>query len=96
MIKAIDFSDKTSEAIDQAVSSFVNTNYELATQILNENREALDRLAEGLILWETLDYEQVKNLSMVRILESRLLREEVSKSESILDELYQVLINDVE
>ena len=84
--QAIDFSDKTSEAIDQAVSSFVNTNYDLATQILNENREALDRLAEGLILWETLDYEQVKKLVDGEDIGVPIVEEKVSKSESVLDE----------
>ena len=40
----------------------MNTNYDIARRILNDNREALDRLAEGLIVWETLDYEQVRDL----------------------------------
>ena len=56
------FSDKTSEAIDSEVSKFLKENHALATRILHENREALDRLAEGLIVWETLDFEQVDKL----------------------------------
>jgi cell division protease FtsH len=60
--QAIEFSDKTSEKIDIAVSKFININYELAIQILRDNRAALDRIAEGLIVWETLDFEQVQKL----------------------------------
>ena len=60
--EAIDFSDKTSQEIDTEVTRLVKENHQLATNILNENREALDRLAEGLILWETLEYSQVKDL----------------------------------
>jgi cell division protease FtsH len=88
--QAIDFSDKTSESIDQSVSTFVNSNHELATQILKENREALDRLAEGLILWETLDYEQIKKLVDgedigIPIVEEKPKAPEKSESESIVE-----------
>ena len=60
--EAIDFSDKTSQEIDNEVTRLVKDNHQLATKILNDNREALDRLAEGLIIWETLDFSQVKDL----------------------------------
>ena len=60
--EAIDFSDKTSQEIDFEVTKLVKENHQLATKILLEKREALDRLAEGLIVWETLDYSQVKDL----------------------------------
>jgi cell division protease FtsH len=60
--QALDFSDKTSESIDIEVSKFLRDNHALATRILHENRDALDRLAEGLIIWETLDHIQVEKL----------------------------------
>ncbi len=60
--EAIDFSDKTSQEIDNEVTRLVKDNHQLATKILNDNRDALDRLAEGLIIWETLDFSQVKDL----------------------------------
>jgi cell division protease FtsH len=60
--EAMDFSDSTSREIDSEVTRLVKENHQLATKILNEKREALDRIAEGLIIWETLEYKQVKDL----------------------------------
>ena len=34
----------------------------IALKILEDNKEALERLAEGLIVWETLDFTQVQDL----------------------------------
>ena len=60
--EALDFSDQTSQEIDNEVTRLVKENHQMATKILNDNREALDRLGEGLIIWETLEYSQVKDL----------------------------------
>jgi len=59
---SVDYSDETAKVIDNEIHSFIDENYKLANKILNDNREALDRLAEGLILWETIDFQQVKDL----------------------------------
>ncbi|MCP4913248.1 MAG: ATP-dependent metallopeptidase FtsH/Yme1/Tma family protein [Oligoflexia bacterium] len=56
------YSDKTSMEIDEEVHRLISKNYEIATQILEEKRDALDRVAEGLIVWETLDHKQVQDL----------------------------------
>ena len=57
-----DYSEKVAEDIDCEVRTFVEKNYNLAMKILKENRKLLERLAESLIVWETLDREQVKAL----------------------------------
>jgi cell division protease FtsH len=59
---ATDYSEKTALLIDEEVSRLVLENYDMAMRILKENREVLDRLAEALILWETLDNVQVKEI----------------------------------
>lgn len=59
---SLDYSEETARTIDQEVTELVNKNYELAVNILKDNREALDRIAESLIVWETLDLSQVKKL----------------------------------
>lgn len=56
------FSDETSRRIDMEIFDFVRTNYEHAKRILQDNAEALNRVAEALIVWETLDAEQIKQL----------------------------------
>ena len=57
-----DYSEKTAQEIDAEVHSLVEANYKLALKILKEKRSALNRLAEALIIWETLDYDQVLKL----------------------------------
>jgi cell division protease FtsH len=56
------YSEKTGEEIDEEIHRIINENYTLALNILKDNKEALDRLAEGLIVWETLDSKQVTEL----------------------------------
>lgn len=56
------FSDETSRKIDLEIQNFVQTNYEIAKKILNENIDALHRVALALVAWETLDAEQIKDI----------------------------------
>ena len=57
-----DYSEKVAEDIDREVRAFIDKNYNKAMDILKENRDLLDRMAEALIIWETLDSEQIKTL----------------------------------
>jgi cell division protease FtsH len=57
-----DFSEATALEIDQEVNRIVREAYEKATAILNENRAALDRIAEALLKYETVDGEDLKLL----------------------------------
>jgi cell division protease FtsH len=59
---ALDYSETTGKDIDKEIDEIIKRNHQQALKILNDNREALDRVAEGLIVWETLDYAQVKDL----------------------------------
>lgn len=56
------FSEDTSEKIDREIANIVQKNYEVALKILNEQKVALIRLSEALILWETLDSDQVRKV----------------------------------
>jgi cell division protease FtsH len=57
-----EFSDDTAKKIDIEVRDIIDRNYEVAKKILIDNRDALDRLSEALIIWETLDYQQIKDI----------------------------------
>ena len=57
-----DYSEKVAEKIDTEIREFIEKNYNVAMNILKENRDLLNRLAESLIIWETLDRDQVKAL----------------------------------
>ncbi len=56
------FSDETSRKIDTEIAHFVQSNYEIAKKILNKNIDALHRVALALVVWETLDAEQIKDI----------------------------------
>lgn len=59
----MDYSEQKSREIDEEVQRFVHENHQLALDILTENRATLERLAEALIVWETLDFEQIKAIT---------------------------------
>lgn len=59
---ATQFSDETSRKIDLEIAHFVQSNYEVAKKILNENIDALHRVALALVVWETLDAEQIRDI----------------------------------
>ena len=59
---SVSFSDETSRKIDMEIANFVHTNYEVAKKILNENIDALHRVALALVDWETLDAEQIRDI----------------------------------
>jgi cell division protease FtsH len=60
--ESVSFSDETSRKIDMEIANFVQTNYEVAKKILNDNIDALHRLTEALVVWETLDADQIRRL----------------------------------
>ncbi|MFN2501913.1 MAG: ATP-dependent zinc metalloprotease FtsH [Pyrinomonadaceae bacterium] len=57
-----DYSEDTAIKIDQEVQKIINEQYARAESVLNENREALIRLAEALLEHETLDSVQIRRV----------------------------------
>jgi len=57
-----DYSEATAIEIDREVRKIVTEAYERATSLLEENRDALVRLAEALLEREVLDAEQIRIL----------------------------------
>jgi len=54
-----DFSESTAVRVDGQIRSIIEDNYERAKEIIVTYREQLDRLAEALLEYETLDGEEV-------------------------------------
>jgi len=54
------FSEKVAEDIDREIHRFVTTGYKRAMQILKQNRDKLEGLAEALLVKETLDRKQIE------------------------------------
>jgi cell division protease FtsH len=57
-----DYSEDTAIRIDKEVKRIVTAAYDRAKQILNEHRDALDRIAQGLLEREVLDAIEIKLL----------------------------------
>ena len=55
-----DYSDETAYKIDNEIHQIISEAYDRARQILNENRQKLDFIAEFLIRYEIMDGEQFK------------------------------------
>ncbi len=55
-----DYSEATAVRIDNEVQQIVLQGYRQAREVLGSNREALVRLAESLLEYETLDAEEIK------------------------------------
>lgn len=56
------FSDKVAEEIDKEIHRFVMNGYKRAMNILKQNREKLEALAESLLIKETLDRVQIDDV----------------------------------
>ena len=54
------YSESTSEAIDQEVSAIVMRNYQRSQKVLSDNKDKLTVLAEALIEFEVLDNMQIE------------------------------------
>ncbi len=57
-----DYSEQTARQIDDEVRKIVRKNFERAKTILSEHRDALSRLAEALLEYESLDGKEVSEL----------------------------------
>ncbi len=55
-------SDDTAHAIDEEVRRIIDTNYERAKSLLEDNLEKLHMMAKALIKYETIDETQIKDI----------------------------------
>ncbi len=62
MTQRKEFSEKTSELIDQEVKAIIHSNYDRALAILKKNLDVLHAMAAALIEHETIDEKQISAL----------------------------------
>ena len=55
-------SDRTAQLIDEEVRVIIDRNYQHARQIITDNIDKLHMMAEGLIKYETIDAQQIKEI----------------------------------
>jgi cell division protease FtsH len=59
---SIDYNEVSSREIDEEIKKILEESYGRAAEILGENRQALDRIAEALIEKEEITGQEVKEL----------------------------------
>ncbi|SFM34486.1 membrane protease FtsH catalytic subunit [Ectothiorhodospira mobilis] len=55
-------SDETAHAIDEEIRRIIDSNYERARNILNENLDKLHTMAQALMKYETIDLDQINDI----------------------------------
>ena len=55
-----EYSEKTAEAIDNEVKKVMNDAYTVARQLIEANKDKVDKIAKALLKYETLDADDVK------------------------------------
>jgi cell division protease FtsH len=58
-----DYSEKTAEKIDEEISSFVNDAFKKATQILEKNRDRLEKITKALLEKEVLERDEFEKIA---------------------------------
>lgn len=62
MIRSKDYSESTAQEIDREVKRLIDEGYERASRIIAENRDKLEKIANSLLEYETLDGSQVAEI----------------------------------
>ena len=62
MSKASSMSDDTARAIDAEIKALIDSNYERAQKILEENSDILHAMKDALMKYETIDAKQIDDL----------------------------------
>ncbi len=79
-------SDETARQIDDEVKKIIDTTYEQTRQLLEQHRDELERLAQALLRYETLNRDEVDRLMKGQVLlkptVSDLLKAEADKAAS--------------
>ena len=79
------YSEETASEIDAEIKHILESCYEATTNILKENDEAIERVAQALLLIETLDGEQFNDLYEGKITPEELAENVKARDEEIAE-----------
>lgn len=79
------YSEETASEIDAEIKHILESCYEATTNILKENDEAFERVAQALLLIETLDGEQFNDLCEGKITPEELAENVKARDEEIAE-----------
>ncbi|AWI10012.1 ATP-dependent zinc metalloprotease FtsH [Ereboglobus luteus] len=72
-------SEDTARKVDDAISQIISIQYDRAETIINEHREALDKIAQALIEYETLEGKHIMEILQHGEIKSPVINESMSK-----------------
>lgn len=79
--KSHEYSSSTAEAIDREIKNLIDQAYAKAKEILSQHREALDRVAQALLEYETIDGQELDLLIQgTGVSELKKIRSNLEKS----------------
>ena len=55
-------SDSTAELVDQEITRIIDEQYVRARQIIEANKQKIEKMAEALLDWETLESDQIDQI----------------------------------
>lgn len=85
-MQGVGYAGSTQREIDDEISAILKRNYDKAMNILRANREALDNLSEALIVWETLDMQQIQDIVDGKDIGVPLINDDKDKNATSEDE----------
>ena len=81
-----DFSEEIAADIDKEVKKIVDTQYDLAKQLLTDNKDMLEFIAKQLLEKETLDEKEFEELmKQVRIQRGEEIAEEENEENTVFE-----------
>ena len=76
LARAQNFSEETSRKVDEQIKIIIDKAYERATKILKEKKAALEKVAEALLEYETIDGKHVHEILDTGEIQSPVLKSE--------------------
>ncbi len=76
LARAQNFSEETSRKVDKEIKLIIDESYDRAVKILTENKAALEKVAEALLEYETIDGKHVHEIIDTGEIQSPILKPE--------------------
>jgi cell division protease FtsH len=60
--KQVNVSEETMQKVDKEIRKIIDTQYDLARQLIEDNKDKMHAMATALLEWETIDAEQIEDI----------------------------------
>jgi cell division protease FtsH len=81
-----EYSERTAEVVDDEIRNLVDSAYTASRDILDNNRDAVERVAEALLKYETLSAEEVKAIVEGKTLDKPTVQDLIAAEQAKLSD----------